>query len=72
MDSDERNLSQILQIIQTKAFLARSSIERGTLLLAVGRSNTAEAAEILKNLVRKKRLFGGERLQETRLLAVAG
>jgi len=72
LDSDERTLSQILQIIQTKAFLARSSIERGTLLLAVGRSNTAEAAEILKNLVRKKRLFGGERLQETRLLAVAG
>ncbi|MBN1939170.1 MAG: HEAT repeat domain-containing protein [Candidatus Aminicenantes bacterium] len=72
LDTDERALAQVLQIIQGKAFLARSSIERGTLLLAVGRSNTAEAAEALKNLVRKRRLFGRERLQETRLLAVAG
>ena len=72
LDSDEKNLAQILQIIQSKEFLARSSIERGTMLLAVGRSNTPEAAEVLKALVRKKRLFGGERLQETRLLAVAG
>ncbi len=72
METDEKSLAQMLQVVQSKAFLARSSIERGTLLLAIGRSNTAEAAEALKNLVRKKRLFGGERLQETRLLAVAG
>jgi hypothetical protein len=72
LESDEKNLAQMLQLVSSKAFLARSSAERGTLLLAVGRSNTVEAAEVLKALVRKKRLFGGERLQETRLLAVAG
>jgi len=63
---------QMIQIVSRKDFLTRSSAERGTFLQAIGRSNTPEAAAVLKRLVLKKRFFGGERHRETRLLAVAG
>jgi len=72
LETDENTLEQMIRIVSRKDFLARSSIERGAMLLALGRSNSAKAADVLKMLVRKKRLFGGERFRETRLLAVSG
>ncbi len=72
LETDENTLARMIRIVSRKDFLARSSVERGAIFLAIGRSNTAAAAGVLKMLVRKKRLFGGERLRETRLLAVSG
>ncbi|HNT31010.1 MAG TPA: hypothetical protein PK207_05215 [Candidatus Aminicenantes bacterium] len=72
LESDENALARMIQIVSRKNFLARSSTERGAMLLALGRSNTGPAAKALETLVRKRRLLGGERLRETRLLAVSG
>jgi hypothetical protein len=55
-----------------KDFLARSPDEQAAFLLALGRTDTVEAAAALRSILRRRSLFGRSRVQEARVLAVAG
>jgi hypothetical protein len=72
MEIDRRTLDQIVKETASKNFLARSADEQGVFFLALGRTDTVEAAAALRSILRRRSLFGRARIQEARVLAVAG
>jgi len=72
LEIDQRTLDQALKEALGKSFHDRSPAEKEALLTALGRTNTSEAAAVLRTLLLKKRLFSRERVRKTRLLAVTG
>jgi hypothetical protein len=72
LEVDLRILDQVLKETTAKDFLARSSDEKAVFFLALGRTDTAEAAAALGSILRRRSPFGRDRVREIRLLAVAG
>jgi len=72
LEIDRRTLDQVIRETTAKDFLARSSDEKASFLLALGRADTLEAAEALRSILQRRSLFGRDRVRELRLLAVAG
>jgi hypothetical protein len=72
LEIDRRTLDQIIKETTAKDFLARSSDEKAAFFLALGRTDTVEAAAALSSILRRRSLFGRDRVREARLLAVAG
>ena len=72
LEIDPRTLDRVISETKAKDFPARSSDEKAAILLALGRTDTLEAAASLRSILRRRNLFGRDRVREMRLLAVAG